>query len=309
MTEKDYKILLKNKLIEYRNSLNLTSDLTFGVEIEYENIPIETFTNLLNEEKKLNPNIKKWISKRELDLEEYNNKIKEWMNGEVTSPILTDNKENWNNLKIILDLLNKSDAIITNKCGGHVNIGAHILGNNQEYWRNFLLLWLLYYDEICKFSSGEFINLRKRRTDVLNKSNTILNINTNYISKINDNIYDYLTQACYQFFSKKYDLSLEHFIYPYLEENNRIEFRLPNATLNETIWQNYINFFAKFVLACKKELDIEKTLYKIKNKESSAIELANYIFDSDIDKEYFIIQTLKTNKIYKKELLEHKIYY
>ena len=27
-----------------------------------------------------------------------------------------------------------------------------------------------------------------------------------------------------------------------------VEFRVPNGSLNEEIWQNYINFFAKFIL-------------------------------------------------------------
>ena len=154
MSEKDYKKILKDKLIEYRNSLNLPSDVTFGVEIEYENMPTDTVTWLMYQERQFNEKLNKWFSKRETDLSEYNNILRENMNGEISSPILIDNIDNWNNLTIVLNLLEKNGAIVTEKCGGHVNIGAHILGNNQEYWRNFLLLWTLYYKQICKFSSG-----------------------------------------------------------------------------------------------------------------------------------------------------------
>lgn len=311
MSEKDYKKLLKDKLIQYRNCLNLPSDVTFGVEIEYENIPTDTVTWLIYQERQLNENLNKWFSKREPDLSEYNNIILKNMNGEISSPILMDNINAWNDLKIILNMLEKNSAIVTSKCGGHINIGAHILGNNQEYWKNFLLLWTLYYKEICKFSSGEFINLRKRRKGVLDNSYILLSKQAEFIFGKYGNIGSFLIDNCDFLFSSKYDISIPipGILSDSIKEENRIEFRLPNATLKEEIWQNYINFFAKFVLACRKELDAEKILYKIKNKESSAVELANYVFDDDIDKEYFLIQTLKTNKIYKKELPEHKIYY
>jgi len=311
MSEKDYKILLKDKLIEYRNSLSLPSEVTFGVEIEYENVPTDTVTCLIYRERQLNQNLNKWFSKREPDLSEYNNIIRENMNGEISSPILIDNIDNWNDLKIILNLLDKKGAIITNKCGGHVNIGAHILGNNQEYWRNFLLLWVLYYKEICKFSSGEFVNLRTRRKNVLNNSIILLSKRVEFIYEKYGKIGYFLNDICDFLFDSKYDISIPIplILSDSIKEDNRIEFRIPNGTLNEEIWQNYINFFSKFVLSCKKELDVEKTLYKIKNRESSAVELANYVFNDDIDKEYFLIQTLKTSKIYKKELPEHKIYY
>ena len=311
MSEKDYKKILKDKLIEYRNSLNLPSDVTFGVEIEYENMPTDTVTLLMYQERQFNEKLNKWFSKRETDLSEYNNILRENMNGEISSPILIDNIDNWNNLTIVLNLLEKNGAIVTEKCGGHVNIGAHILGNNQEYWRNFLLLWTLYYKQICKFSSGEFINIRKRRKGILNNSYILLNKQTEFIFGKYGNIGSFLIDNCDFLFSSKYDISIPipGILSESIKEDNRIEFRLPNATLKEETWQNYINFFAKFVLSCRKELDVEKTLYKIKNKESSVIELVDYVFDDDIDKEYFLIQTLKTNKVYKKELPEHKTYY
>lgn len=308
MTEKDYKEMLKNRLIEYRDTLNLPSDITFGIEIEYENIPTDTVTYLIYQERSFNKELKNWINKRELDLCEYNNNLKENMNGEINSPILKDNIDTWKNLKVVLDLLNRNNALITQKCGGHVNIGAHILGNNQEYWRNFLLLWILYEKEIYKFCSGENIKVRRRDDNTIERISKELKLNINNILNNYSDIYKYLKHASYCLFFKCHDISLKTFSGNAFEENNKIEFRIPNGTLSEEIWQNYINFFAKFVIACKKELDTEKVLYKIKNHEHSVIELCDYVFDNDIDKEYFLIQTLKTNKIYKKELHPHITY-
>ena len=89
---------------------------------------------------------------------------------------------------------------------------------------------------------------------------------------------------------------------------NVIEFRVPNGTLSEEIWQNYVNFFVRFILACKKELDQEKIVYKINNGEHDSIELADFVFDSDFDKEQFLIQTLNTNKNYAKTLIPHRYF-
>ena len=108
---------------------------------------------------------------------------------------------------------------------------------------------------------------------------------------------------------KIFDVSFAKVMKAKYAYDNRIEFRIPNGTLKEEIWQNYINFFVKFLIACKKELDVEEVVYKINNNEHSAIELADYVFEDNIDKDNFLIQTLKTNKIYKKELPPHIIYY
>lgn len=304
MTEKEYKKILKDELIEYRESLNLSKDITFGVEIEYENIPVDNLSYFLEELRDYNNNFLHWKNKREIDIEEINN-LNEEMNGEINSPILIDSIDTWQNLREILNLLNSNSAIITERCGGHVNIGAHILGGNSEYWRNFILLWILYEKEIYKFSSGEYVKVRNRNDNIINNSSNILKRDIESILKLDDSVSDYLNNCAYRLFTKKYDISFQDINDIIFKRNNKIEFRVPNGSLNEEIWQNYINFFTKFLIACKKELNIDKILYKLKNDEHNAVELDNYIFDDEIDKNYFLIQTLKANKVYKKILPSH----
>lgn len=301
MTEKDYRNELKDKFITYRNSLNLPKNVTFGIEIEYENVVKDTMTHLLNEEKTINMDLNGWINKSEIDIEEYN-EIGEAVNGEINSPILRDEIKTWKNLRNILNLMDRNGAIITEKCGGHVNIGSHIIGKNTKYLRNFILLWILYEKEINKFSSGEFNRKRndiKRIFEPISKA-----INTNKFvdikGKFNKN---FLIDEC--LFDKCHAFHIDTPIKNKFSIGNRIEFRVPNASLSEEIWQNYINFFSRFLIACKKDLDIEYTLYKIKNNLHNPIELADFVFDNDIDKNNFLIQTLKTNKIYQKELHKH----
>ncbi len=309
MIEKDYKKYLKDKLITYRNSLNLAKDITFGIEIEYENIPLLNVSFFLDELRKYENCCSGWKNKNEADIAEYE-EFGETMNGEINSPILKDEIKTWKELQIILNLLKEKRGKVTEYCGGHVNIGTHILGNDINSWRNFFLLWILYKKEIYKFSSGEYESVRKRDDSLIKKSATILWKGKENIIKDEISFFTYMASINRIVFDKKHDLSL-HKIKDnndFFDFDNVIEFRMPNSTLNEEIWQNYINFFVKFLLACKKELDIEKTIYKIENNQHDAIELANYIFDEQIDKDNFLIQTLKTNKIYKKELIPH-IYY
>ena len=286
MDDNYYKKVLKNEQVLYRNYLNLDKNITFGIEIEYENIETDLISILLLEDE--NKDLKKWINTLELDIGEYN-KDRVAMNGEIISPILRDSYNTWKKIEKILNILDSKNAKITSACGGHVNIGSSILEGNPIYYRNLLLLWKLYSKYIHNFSSGEYIQLRKNGMVKRFNSNVNTLKSAQLFLHLDNDLFDKLHEV-------------------YIEESNsiqRIEYRIPNGSLNKEIWQNYINFFANFTLACKKELDVEKVVYKIKNNDSSAVELANYIFDDEFDKEQFLIQALKTNKIYKKELPNH----
>ena len=108
--------------------------------------------------------------------------------------------------------MNNHNAIITNQCGGHVNIGTQVLGFNGVYWRNFLLLWMLYEKEIYKFSSGEFAKVRTREENVINRLKPILKNNINAILSINDNklkvdIFNYLKSIGITLDDNLYDVS------------------------------------------------------------------------------------------------------
>lgn len=305
MTERDYRKKLKNKLIEYRDTLNLPDIITFGVEIEYENIVNDSVSCFLDSEHDFDSNFIDWVNEIDLDVSEYG-KDCEIMNGEIVSPILTDNINTWKNLKIALDILKRNDAVITTQCGGHVNIGAHVLEYNTNYFRNFLLIWTLYEKEIYSFASGEYSSVRKRNDSIIDRIAPEIHKKLDLIVKTNCDLFDYLDSITS--YSKIYDLSLLRVISPNFYEDNRIEIRVPNGTLSEEIWQNNINFFAKLLLTCRKELDVEKLVYKIKKNYHSPVELADLVFKDQIDKDNFLIQTLKTNKIYKKELPKHIIY-
>ena len=89
---------------------------------------------------------------------------------------------------------------------------------------------------------------------------------------------------------------------------NTVEFRSPNATIEEIVWQNNINAFTKLMLAATKGLIDEECLdYKISNftnydfmyKEiclKSVLEFVDLIFDNNLDKIYFLKQYFKDFK-------------
>ena len=290
---------LKNEFIEYRSTLNLPLDITFGIEIEYENIK-KDYMDYYIYELKQNKSIGDWKSKEETDISEYNSKG-ELINGEVSSPILTDNINSWKELKKVVEIIDRNNGVITDKCGIHINIGAQIMDGKSIYWRNFLLLWILYENEIYKFCSGEFNVVRNRREVIgsicnnlsIDKVLEVCEPATNYIYYISDSLMD-----------KKHDISFQN-VYSYcFNIDNVIEFRLPNGTIKEEIIQNYVNFFAKFLIASKKELDIDKILYNIKNNIHDN-SLCACVFEEELDKKNFLIQASKQNKAYSKKLPSH----
>ena len=102
---------IENYYLEYRCSLNLPDNLTFGVEIEYENYLRK------NVDRYTEKYLKTWMSKMDGSLTN---------GGEITSPVLTDNINTWIELKSICKFLNNNHADTLHNAGGHIHIGQNI---------------------------------------------------------------------------------------------------------------------------------------------------------------------------------------
>lgn len=294
---------LRNQLIVYEDTLNIPSDVTFGFEIEVENVEFGKLKSIVENLKQMDSSFGEYKVALELsNASFFNNKL---INGEISTGILTNNKKDWENLKKILNILKKEDAIITKRCGCHINIGTQILGDNENYWRNFLLLWKLYEDEIFKFSTGEYKKIRSYT--YINPIASKLNIDD--LLKIYGDASEYLKnlpnflfnreQCCWNSLSLKKCTGFE------FKKNNVIELRTPNGTLDLNVDKNYLYFFVKFLMACKKDLDIEKIVYDIENNNHSIYTISELLFDNELDKNNFLIQALNINKKYKKKLNKH----
>ena len=286
--------------IPYRDFLNLPLDLTFGVEIEYENLDRSIVDDYIN--KKLDC----WLSKTDGSLVN---------GGEINSPILYDEKKYWLELKKICSFLKEHNANTCQNAGGHVHIGAQILGEECATWRKFIKIYTIYENILFRFAYGEKLGPRKKMyvhanpiAETLiskmwrfNRSKSIIELGQEYPSE-----------------TKRIALNLNHVLFENMQEmeNNTIEFRFPNATVEASIWQNNINTFAKMILAAKSNNIDEEYLDKLLKEEdymllslnskkellakyngicfNQAIQFADLIFDNNLDKTLFLRQYVKS---------------
>jgi hypothetical protein len=68
MTEREYNKSLSGNIIFYRSCLNLPKNITFGVEIEYENIVTDTVSELLKDRNDYCGDIEGWLNHSEIDI-------------------------------------------------------------------------------------------------------------------------------------------------------------------------------------------------------------------------------------------------
>lgn len=284
---------IENTTLIYRDSLNLPYDITFGVEIEYENLKKEIV------DKYVSKNLKDWKSKTDRSVVE---------GGEVVSPILTDTKTTWENLKKICDFLKKRSLIYEDTTGGHVHVSENTLANDVDSWRLLLKTYAIYENILFRFGYNDRIKGREEITD--------------YAEDISKRIYKFLPKLdknnwIYNFteefgIDKYLSLNLRRVKFYDNEVNkkgNTLEFRFPNATFEEVIWQNNVNTFTKMMLSSKnKTIDEDFLNYKLKNNEiafkyglcsysevdlRNALEFVDLVFDNNLDKIYFLRQYLK----------------
>ena len=290
---------LENKYqLELRDSINLDCDNTFGLEIEFEGI--NTVTTRLLLERYFS---ELWPVRCDSSLER---------GAEINSPILVDNKANWQMLKKICNaVLKKANSINTNisfkNAGGHVHIGSQILGSDKKNWFNFFKLWATYENIIYRFSYGEFLNPRPKIFQYAASMADELKNDYKYFKKPSIPLSEVLFQIG-DMKNNAVNFGHVHLISAVKKEGNTIEFRCPNGTLDPVIWQNNVNLFSKLLLYAKSTKfndDIIDTRYKHNKKNyqiysynqiylEQALELCDMIFDNNLDKIYFLRQYLKS---------------
>lgn len=206
--------------LEYRDTLSLPSNVTFGTEIEYEKIDYHIVDKFIDE------NYSSWYSDTDGSLNS---------GGEISSPILRDNLKSWNQLKSICDFLKNEKANADDMAGGHIHIGANVIGSNVEKWKKFIKFYIVYESIIFRFAYGDKVKSRKKLkryappiADRLYKQLDKLNCARDIDDIKNILYYSDRYQAIN--FSNISFSSLDSF-----EEDNTIEFRVPNGTIEEVI--------------------------------------------------------------------------
>ncbi len=303
LDKKELISFLDNFYLHYRNNLNFNDNtLTFGIEIEFEKILLEEVEQLL-----INSNLKNWLTKKERSI---------ITGGEINSTILNDNQTNWLEIKKVCSILKENNAKISENCGGHVHFGSNILGDNYNSWLTFIKCIIAFEKVLFRFGYGEEVkerhSVRKFAYPVSYLLKEILyseNIDFNNINteKLLDIIKDRTSKRSSVSFQKVNINDLNNI------QDNTMEFRFPNGTIEEIIWQNNINTLGKLLLAVKNDkIDIDIIDYLLKNiqKESNinvllmdygsihldtALLFCDMVFDNDLDKLYFLRQYIKNS--------------
>lgn len=313
--KKEILSILNKYYLEYRNKLDISSDITFGIEIEMEHFkgtvedfrPFEVAINNIvgNED---------WTIKNDITLR--------W-GRELASQIYIDDVKTWKDIKEVCEYASLYGTIDT-KCAGHVNIGTQILGNNPLYWYRFLKIWSAYENVIYRFGYGEFLNyfpfilysgkpISKIFYDNMEMFSNNANIDVfSVIKGLQDPSIpvEFIKKNAVSFY-KMYGVSRD---YDMVRPNCVIEIRNNLGTLDEIIWQNYCNFYIKMMLYCKSDrFDddiIDRRLSIVKDELGNinvynqiyvdqALELSDLIFNNNMDKLYFLRQYIKSFDISK----------
>lgn len=289
--------IINTKLI-YRKGLGLEETVSFGIEIEYERALKQIVDAYIKY------NFPGWNSKEDESLT---------IGGEITSPIMGDGEKYWQELKEVCTFLKRLHVITTDNAAGHIHIGSQILGNEVESWRKFVKTYAVYEDILFRFLYGEMQKGRKRiKIYAAPISGMIIkSINDIEEAKTLQQLLwhlplDQKTKAINFTNVNSYDTARRKY-------KNTIEFRMPNGTANEIIWQNNINALTKLLLASE-TIDEDFLDYQIEHENTpssityeeiclrKALELVDLIFDSDIDKIQFLNQYLKQRKQSQKTL-------
>lgn len=284
--------ILKEEL-KYRENIGIQEDATFGIEIEYEGL----LKNIIN--RYIRKNYPKWNVKSDESL---------IVGSEITSPIMNDEIKYWKQLKEICEYLKKKHAITNDNAAGHIHIGAHILGKDIEKWRKLIKVYAIYEDILFRFLYGDKISARR---EILVYSRPISDQIVNRLEKINELEDIKQIKNVLPPYSKSQAVNFMNINTMYIDsvfEKNTIEFRSPNGTINEIVWQNNINTLIKLIINSK-DIDEDLLNYKIKKHASEekiytynevyikkALEFIDLIFDDDLDKIYFLKQYIKDFK-------------
>ncbi len=286
----DLLVEVENYFLEYREKINLPSNVTFGVEIEYEGV------SRVKTNKFIDKNLKDWISKDDGSLRS---------GGEVTSPIMKDRVKYWQELKKVCEYLSKKGADTSHNAGGHVHIGANVLGYDVESWRVFLKLYTVYENVIFRFVYGDKIS---GRSGLLKYAPPTADFIYRLMPLINKAKSEHDIKNILLLLTKKRHVAL-NFDNVGGSRKNTFEFRSPNASTNAVIWQNNINTFGKMLVSSKnKVLDEEFLDYKLEHEYfpylendylydvmnlKNVLEFVDLVFDNNLDKIYFLRQYLK----------------
>lgn len=276
---------ISNMDFKYRNDIVYNDDITYGIEIEYENVPKYIVNRYINK------NYKKWITVNDCSLD---------IGGEIVSPIIHGNINDWDEIESISDYLKNKNVNTIDNVGFHIHIGRQVFKAKEELLL-FIKLYILYEHVIFRFAYGDKPYARKKINEYAAPIGLELYNMLNELEKLSlEEIYNKLSKL-----SRYRSINFTNINSSTIKKT--IEFRLFNASSSKTIIQNDIN---STINLCNINSNIDKEMInyeisKFENKSNylynnldikSSLQYVDYIFKEDIDKDYFLKQYIKKNE-------------
>ena len=310
---------LKTYKLEFRENLGLNKKIKFGIEIEAEGEELKKLlTNPSYRKGNLNIELLSHYKDyfKEVGLNSYDYEKCPWIlktddsvkeGAEIHSPILSDTKENWENLKTICEFLKSINAVSTDKTSTHIHFNGQSYLKDAHDLDSLIKLYSVYENVLYLFGTGEFINFR---SNIYKYATPVANDFQNTFQGMTFRTLDYkkiLNLVDYAYYRGLRLINLNY------EEGGKdtFEFRFANGTLSPVIIQNLINAEAK-LCSCAVNTNFDEELIKRKfnflrfsrtNREilkkyletplDDILEFVDLIFDNALDKLYFIRQCIK----------------
>lgn len=146
---KDLFIYLQNYKLREKECLNFSDYYSFGIEVEFEKLALKKAKEEIENIK----DFKYWLVHEEKSVRDFSDGIE--IGGEVSTDILHNTKSDWRKLFRLYKILNDLGAISTNRCGLHIHIGAHVLGEDLKYLKRLIKVWCIFEDIIFRFGYNE----------------------------------------------------------------------------------------------------------------------------------------------------------
>lgn len=264
---------IMNHQKKYRDVISIPDNIKFGIEIEF--LSPYSLNDIIEEG-----------SKTSYEFRYDGMTVTSVL--EAISPVLTNKKETWEELKRVLDIIKSSDAYIDERVGAHIHFDNTTIGDENIV--SFLKLWYVFEEVIYQFSYGEFDHLRSDAFLYANRLNTELKDCLDEYENGDEDL------TSFSVFDKGYGINLgNHLNRRPIHWKDTYEIRCPNGTVDKDVWQNNINFFAHLLLfgANKNNRQIINEFYKdgrLENSAINAINLSEMIYENDDDKLDFLKQ-------------------
>lgn len=301
---RDLLLKINNLPLRFRRNLNLPSYISFGNEIEVNNLNLssaEFVVELFNDVHDLKSN-QRFVVKED-----------QTVDSEITSPILTDTEEQWELFRDMYEVLNGTGATIGENTSCHIHYGTHMI--NTPHKLSLLLKTLVVFEPIIfKFGYGE--DMTARESIVYRDERVIFSpiMFPQRVRKFTDVLDNYkrsspgVMSSCFKSFLTQdmhyrpvfnfnnFDFSKLQYEIEYDSPNkdDHLEVRCNNGTLKPEIAQNDINLVAHIIWAVNEGLMDEEYI----EQEYAKYKKKKYNFDCP----YMIIDSFEQGEKYNRLL-------